>query len=62
MNRLIKRAGEKPSLWQRIKSIAFTDVNVLMRGMDHGSLERIEELLLAADFGVPATLRLVDYV
>ena len=62
MSRLFKRAGEKPSLWQRIKDIAFTDARVVMRGMDHGSLERLEELLLAADFGVPATMRLVDHV
>lgn len=62
MNRLVKRAGEKPSLWQRIKNIALTDVGVLVKGLDHGSLEKIEELLLAADFGVPATMRLVDQV
>lgn len=62
MNRLVKRAGEKPSLWQRIKNLALTDVGVLVKGLDHGSLEKLEELLLAADFGVPATMRLVDHV
>ena len=62
MARLFKRSGEKKSLWQRIKEVAFTDVNVLMRGLDEGSLERLEELLLASDFGVDATLRLVDHV
>jgi fused signal recognition particle receptor len=60
--RLGKRPGEKPSLWKRIKDLAFTDVNVLARGLDEGSLEKIEELLLAADFGVPATMQLVDVV
>jgi fused signal recognition particle receptor len=60
--RLGKRAGEKPSLWKRIKDIAFTDVTVAMQGLDEGSLEQIEETLLAADFGVPATMRLVDLV
>ena len=60
--RLTKRADEKPSLWKRIKDIALTDVGVLVRGLDEGSLEAIEETLLAADFGVPATLRLVDAV
>lgn len=60
--RLAKRTGEKPSLWKRIKDIAFTDVRVLARGLDEGSLEKIEETLLAADFGVPATMRLVDVV
>jgi fused signal recognition particle receptor len=35
---------------------------VLVRGLDEGSLQKIEETLLAADFGVPATMRLVDVV
>jgi len=36
------------------------DVGVLLRGgVTPGSLERLEELLLQADFGVPVTLRLV---
>lgn len=60
--RLGKRAGEQPSLWKKIKDVALTDVGVLVRGLDEGSLERIEETLLAADFGVPATMRLVDVV
>lgn len=60
--RLAKRSGEKPGLWQRIKDIAFADVGVMMTGLDEGSLEKIEEALLAADFGVPATLQLVDVV
>ena len=62
INRIVKKAEEKPSLWQRIKSIALTDVGVLVKGIDHGSLEKLEETLLAADFGVPATMRLVDHV
>jgi fused signal recognition particle receptor len=60
--RLGKRTGEKPSLWKRIRDVAFTDVGVLVRGLDEGSLEKIEEMLLAADFGVPATMQLVDVV
>jgi fused signal recognition particle receptor len=60
--RLTKAVGNKASLWKRIKDVALTDVGVLVRGLDHGSLEQIEELLLTADFGVPATLRLVDTV
>ncbi len=63
MARLFKRKEERKSLWQRIKDVAFTDVNVLIRGgVDEGSLERLEELLLASDFGVPVTMRLVDRV
>ena len=39
------------------------DVGVLVRGgVAPGSLERLEELLLEADFGVPVTLRLVEEV
>ena len=62
MARLFKRAEEgRKSLWNRIVDVALTDVSVLMKGgVDPGSLERLEEVLLGADFGVPATLRLVD--
>lgn len=62
MSKLFRRREEKKPLWQRIKEIALTDVTVLVRGMDEGSLEEVEELLLASDFGVPAALRLVDHV
>ena len=62
MARLFKKTDEKTSLWTRIRQIALTDVGVLVRGLDHGSLEQLEELLLASDFGVAATLRLVDRV
>lgn len=65
MSRIIRRAGDVPrrTLWQRIKDVAFTDVAVLTRGgVRQGSLEKLEEILLAADFGVPVTLRLVDDV
>jgi len=62
MARLFKKSEEKASLWTRIKQVALTDVGVLVRGLDQGSLEQLEELLLASDFGVAATLRLVDRV
>jgi fused signal recognition particle receptor len=65
MSRLLRRAGDIPkrSLWQRIKDVALADVNVLARGgVREGSLERLEELLIEADFGVPVTLRLVEEV
>ncbi|MFN8572833.1 MAG: signal recognition particle-docking protein FtsY [Gemmatimonadaceae bacterium] len=65
MARLFRRTGDLPkrSLWQRIKDIALTDVNVLARGgVQAGSLERLEELLLEADFGVATTLKLVAEV
>ncbi len=63
MARLFKSKEEsKKSLWDRIVDVALTDVTTLVRGVDAGSLERLEELLIAADFGVSATLRLVDAV
>jgi len=62
--RLLRKAGDVPKrgLWQRIKDIALMDVGVAVRGVEAGSLERLEELLLEADFGVPVTLRLIEDV
>lgn len=61
--RLFRTGEEKKTLWERVKEVALTDVNVVMRGgLDQDALERLEELLLANDFGVTATLRLVDHV
>jgi fused signal recognition particle receptor len=63
MARLFKKAPErKKGIWRRVVDLALTDVRVLATGMDHESLETLEERLLAADFGVPATLRLVGRV
>jgi fused signal recognition particle receptor len=64
MARLFRRKEEnQKSLWERIKDVALADVTVIARGgVDEGSLERLEELLLAADFGVPSTLQLVGAV
>src|SRR3954469_15863948 len=65
MSRIVRRAGDLPkrSLWSRIKDVALTDVAVLARGgVQPGSLEKLEETLLQADFGVPVTLRLVEEV
>jgi fused signal recognition particle receptor len=62
MPRILKRTGDVPkrSLWQRIKDIALTDVGVIVRGgVAQGSLEKLEELMLEADFGVATTLKLV---
>lgn len=62
--RLFRKAGDVPkrTLWQRIKDIALADVGVMVRGVEPGSLEELEQLLLEADFGVPVTLRLVAEV
>ncbi len=60
--RILRKTGDvaKRSLWERIKDVALMDVAVIARGgVDVGSLERLEELLLESDIGVPTTLRLV---
>src|SRR5437762_2402312 len=65
MSRIVRRAGDLPkrSLWDKIKDVALLDVGVIARGgVQAGLLERLEELLLEADFGVPVALRLVDDV
>ena len=63
--RILRKAGDVPtrSLWQKIKDVALTDVGVLARGgVAPGSIEKLEELLLEADIGVPTTLKLVEEV
>jgi fused signal recognition particle receptor len=63
--RILRKASDVPrrSLWEKIKDVALTDVGVLVRGgVSPGNLERLEELLLEADIGVPTTLRLVEEV
>ncbi len=63
MARLFRKKSEKKtSLWGRVVNLALTDVRVAVGGMDTDTLESLEEKLLGADFGVPATLRLVDKV
>jgi len=61
MTRLFKKKAErKKGLWKRVVDLALTDVRVVAGGIDVASLEDLEERLLAADFGVAATLRLTD--
>lgn len=60
--RILRRAGDVPTrtLWTKIKDVALTDVGAVVRSSSiQGSLERLEEVLLEADFGVPTTMRLV---
>lgn len=52
--------GRKRSLWQKIVDVSLTDVSVLVKGIDEDVIERLERVLLEADFGVGATLELVD--
>ena len=46
-------------LWNSIRRAALTDVAVLVKGIDHDSLEQIERVLLEADFGA-ATFELLE--
>ena len=52
--------GRKKSFWQKIVDISLTDVSVLVKGIDEDAIEQLERVLLEADFGVEATVELVD--
>jgi fused signal recognition particle receptor len=58
------RIGEAPklSLWQRLKRVALTDVGALVRRMNAADLEALERTLIEADFGVQASVDLVQAV
>jgi fused signal recognition particle receptor len=65
MARILKKSTdtESRSLWQKLKDIALLDVATLARGGSiAGSLEKLEEVLIEADFGVATSLRLVEAV
>jgi len=52
--------GRKKSLWRRIVDVSLTDVSVLVRGVDEDAIEGLERVLLESDFGLDATLALVE--
>jgi fused signal recognition particle receptor len=52
--------GRKLSVWARLKRLAFTDVNAIIRGLNASDLEAMERTLIEADFGVPATVDLTE--
>ena len=58
------RVGDAPklSLWQRLKQVALTDVGALVRGMNAADLEALERTLIEADFGVTATVELIQAI
>ncbi len=65
MPRILKKASDtsRRSLWQRVKDVAMLDVTTLARGgSTQGSLEKLEEVLIEADFGVATSMRLVEDV
>lgn len=55
-----KLSNTRLGLWGRIKRLALTDVGALVRGLKADDLEALEQVLIEADFGVPATLALVE--
>ena len=58
---MASRLGDtKQSLWSRLKRLALTDVNAIIRGLNAADLEQLERLLIEADFGVPATVALTQ--
>jgi fused signal recognition particle receptor len=63
MPRLLRRKDERKSLWQRFVDVAWTDVSALARANQiQSSLEKLEEILIEADFGVSTSMRLVEDV
>jgi fused signal recognition particle receptor len=63
--RILRKSTDLPkrSLWEKIRDVALMDVAVIAKGgVSAGSLEKLEELLLQADFGVPTTMKLVAEV
>lgn len=55
-------ASRRPGFWGRLKRLALTDVGAMVRGFHAADLEAMERILLEADFGVPATTDLVDFL
>ena len=65
MARILRKSSDlsSRSIWQRVKDIAMLDVTTIARGGSiHGSLEKLEEVLIEADFGVATSMRLVEDV
>ena len=54
------RSERRRSLWRRIVDFALTDVNTIVEGgIDDEAIERLERVLLEADFGVETTMELI---
>ncbi len=57
----LKSQRPKRSLWRRIVDVAFMDVNTLVQGgIDAETIDSLERVLLEADFGVDASMELVQ--
>jgi fused signal recognition particle receptor len=65
MARILKKSTDTQtrSIWQKLVDLAMFDVTTLARtNTISGSLEKLEEVLIEADFGVATSLRLVEEV
>ncbi len=65
MPRILRKSSDTKarSIWQRVIDLAMLDVTTLARGGSiEGSLEKLEEVLIEADFGVATSMRLVEEV
>ncbi len=57
----LKSERPKRTLWRKIVDFALTDVNTIVEGgIDQDAIERLEQVLLEADFGVDASMELID--
>lgn len=52
--------GRALGFWGKLKRLALTDVGALVRGLNASDIERLERLMLEADFGLPVAAELVD--
>jgi signal recognition particle GTPase len=55
-------SGRKLGFWGKLKRLALTDVGALVRGLNAADVEAMERLMLEADFGLPATADMVDFL
>jgi fused signal recognition particle receptor len=51
---------KKLGLWARLKRVALTDVGAIVRGFKAADIEAMERLLLESDFGLKATMDLIE--
>jgi fused signal recognition particle receptor len=59
----LKSERPKRSLWRRIVDFALTDVNTIVEGgIGQEAVERLEQVLLEADFGVDAAMELISHL
>jgi len=54
--------ASRVGFWGKLKRLALTDVGAMVRGFNAADVEAMERTLLEADFGVPATTDLVDFI